>query len=72
MKEFLTSRGWFVYHSCNCSGQYQEQLKHQLTKITIKIYYKSEKYTARNRNQIVSQGKENELKAFIKELFQEK
>lgn len=71
MKEFLTSRGWYMYYNCNCGGQYQEYYKHALSKITIKIYFKSEAFTARTRNAVVKQGNFDVLKAFIKELFQE-
>lgn len=60
-----------MYHNCNCGGQYQEDYKHTLTKVTIKLYYKSQKFTARTRSSIVKQGNFDELQTFVKELFQE-
>jgi hypothetical protein len=29
MKELLTSKGWYMYYSCNCDGSYREFYNHQ-------------------------------------------
>lgn len=59
-----------MFYACNCGGQHQESFKHPLTKVIIKIYHKSQKFTARNRNSIIKQGLLNELETFVPSLFQ--